>query len=214
MGCSAIALSVLGVIGLVVGTPAAAALAFCTAAALVGFLIWNFPQGRLFAGDAGSLFTGAMIAAVGLILIQDGGVSPIIPVLATFPMLADVLLTLAWRVGRKRSDLFSGHREHLFQIGLRAGLSHTRVSLVYWMLSAHCGLIALVAVFTERVPNPEAFLPQAGDVAPEQAMFVYATAWLAALTPVIALVALAMVSVKVSGKIRAFAISRGLDGPQ
>lgn len=214
MGCSAVTLICLGGVAFAVSAPVAAALSLSGAAALIGFLFWNFPRGALFAGDAGSLFAGGLIGAVGLILVQDGGVSPFIPVLAAFPVLADVLLTLAWRVGQRRSDLLSGHREHLYQIGLRAGMSHRRVSLIYWAATAHCGLIALVAVFAERIPDPQAFLPQAGDVSVEQAMFVLSTAWLAALTPLIALGVLAMVSLRVSDRVRTFAVSRGLSAPQ
>jgi UDP-N-acetylmuramyl pentapeptide phosphotransferase/UDP-N-acetylglucosamine-1-phosphate transferase len=211
MGSSAIGLVCLGIVGLISAAPHAAALAFCGAGALVGFLFWNFPKGAVFAGDAGSLFAGMLAAVVGLILAQDAGVSPVIAAIAFFPILADVLLTLAWRVGQRRANLFDGHREHLYQIGLRAGMSHRRVALVYWAATLHCGLIAIIAAHAQRIPPPGAFLPQAGDVSPEQAMFVQATAWLAALSPYLALAVLAMVSLKAAGKVRAFARARGLD---
>jgi UDP-N-acetylmuramyl pentapeptide phosphotransferase/UDP-N-acetylglucosamine-1-phosphate transferase len=212
MGSTAIGLSCLGVIGLIAAAPHAAALAFCGAGALVGFLFWNFPKGAIFAGDAGSLFAGMLAAVIGLILAQDAGVSPVIAAIAFFPILADVLLTLAWRVGQKRPNLFDGHREHLYQIGLRAGISHARVALIYWATTLHCGLIAVVAAHVQRIPSPDVFLPQAGDVAPEQVMFMQGAAWLAVLSPYLALAVLAMVSLKVAGKIRDFARARGLDG--
>lgn len=40
-----------------------------TAAAVAGFMIWNFPRGRLFLGDAGAYMLGFMIAQLAMILI-------------------------------------------------------------------------------------------------------------------------------------------------
>lgn len=211
MGSVAVGLTCLGVVGLISAAPHLAALAFVGAGALVGFLFWNFPNGAIFAGDAGSLFAGMLAAVVGLGLVHDAGVSPVVAAIAFFPILADVLLTLAWRVGQRRPNLLSGHREHLYQIGLRAGMSHRRVALIYWAATLHCGLIAIIAAHAQQIPPPDAFLPQAGDVASEQVMFITGTAWLAALSPYIALAVLAAVSLKVSARVRAFAVARGLD---
>lgn len=211
MGCSAISLICLGVIAVLASAPHAAALAFCGAGALIGFLLWNYPKGAIFAGDAGALFAGMLIAVVGLVLAQDAGISPVVSAIACFPVLADVLLTLAWRVGQKRANLFDGHREHLYQIGLRAGMSHRRTALIYWLMTAHCGLIAIITAQAQRAPPASVFLPQAGDVAPEYAMFIQGAAWLAALSPYIALVVLAMVSIKVQARVRDFARSKGFD---
>lgn len=214
MGSTAIGLSTLGIVAMMGAAPHAAALAFCGAGAIVGFLVWNFPKGSVFAGDSGSLFAGMLAAVVGLILAQDAGVSPVVCAIAFFPLLADVLLTLNFRVGKRRPNLFDGHNEHLFQIGLRAGLSHRRVSLTYWALTAHCGLIAIITAHAQRILPPDLFLPQAGDLSMQEMLLLdlyRVAAWIAAFSPYIALAVLAWVSVKISGKVRAFAASSGLD---
>lgn len=149
MGSAAIGLTALGVIALRLGSPAAAAICFCTTGALMGFLIWNFPRGRLFAGDAGALFVGAVAALVSLYLIRRGQLSPFVPPILFLPLLGDVLLTLLWRARRRRS-LLDAHAEHLYQIAHRAGWSHVRVALVYWIAMAACGAIGLAAVLSPR----------------------------------------------------------------
>lgn len=41
-------------------------LAFCTAGALIGFLMWNFPPAKVFMGDTGSMFLGGIVCALGV----------------------------------------------------------------------------------------------------------------------------------------------------
>lgn len=144
MGSVAIGLVTLAAISSARDTWSAAVLASCGAGALAGFLLWNFPHGRLFAGDAGALFAGALGAIASLILINRGHISPFIPPVIFFPLLADVLLTLAWRARRRRS-LLEGHAEHIYQIALRAGWSHAQVASCYWLAMAVCGGVAYVA---------------------------------------------------------------------
>jgi UDP-N-acetylmuramyl pentapeptide phosphotransferase/UDP-N-acetylglucosamine-1-phosphate transferase len=162
MGSVATGLIGLALVSLNADAPGAAALAFCGAAALAGFLVWNYPHGKLFAGDSGALFAGALAALASLIAIREGGVSPFIPPLLFFPLLADVLLTLAWRVSRKRR-LLAGHAEHLYQIVIRGGATHAAVSARYWAVTAACAIVALIA---ERV----------GGVAPPLALACVAAA--------------------------------------
>lgn len=210
MGSAAIGFAGMALLGAVHGAPHVAVLGLCMAGGLVGFLLWNFPHGRVFAGDTGSLFAGTAAGAGGLLLVQDGGVSPFIPPLLFFPILADVLLTLAYRVRRGR-PMLQAHRDHLYQIGLRAGASHSRMALTYWIVTAHCAALALAASFGARLAPPSAFAPQPGDVAPMQAAITQALAWVAALAPAIALAVLAAVAVHVSGRVRRYAAARGLN---
>jgi len=202
IGSTAIGVAGLGAIVAAHDSAALALACAAAAAAMAGFLVWNFPAGRLFAGDAGSLFCGGLAASLSLVAVQDAGVSVFVPPILFFPMLADVLLTLAWRVGRQRSA-FKAHRDHLFQIGLRNGLSHRRVTLTYWIAAVHCALIAFLVSFAAKI-----------DVAAlAKAPTAYQLpAWVAALSPLFAWAALALVSLQISRKVRAFAESRGLDG--
>jgi UDP-GlcNAc:undecaprenyl-phosphate/decaprenyl-phosphate GlcNAc-1-phosphate transferase len=210
MGSMAVGLLGMAALGAVHGAPHVVALSLCAVGGLIGLLLWNFPGGRVFAGDAGALFIGMLAAAAGLLLVQDGGVSPIIPPLLFFPLLADVLLTLAYRVKHGRPVLES-HREHLYQIGLRAGLTHKRIAFIYWIVTAHCAALAFVASFGARIAPPSVFAPQPGDVSVWQVAFLQAAGWVGALAPLIALAVLAAVAIHVSNRVRRFATSRGFN---
>ncbi len=129
--------------------PGLVGLALCGAAGLAGFLVWNFPHGRLFAGDSGALFAGALGALAALLVIRRTGVSPFVPPIVFFPLLADVLLTLASRARRRRS-LLEGHSEHLYQIAVRAGWSHGRVAIAYWAAMGVCGGIAVIVARSDE----------------------------------------------------------------
>ena len=143
MGSVAIGLIALAAISFVAGRYSAVALTACSVGAIVGFLVWNFPRGLLFAGDSGALFTGALAALVSLIVIHRTGLSPVVPAIVFFPLLADALLTLAWRM-YKRHSLLDGHSEHVYQILIRGGLSHAEVALLYWIAMALCGGIGFL----------------------------------------------------------------------
>lgn len=180
MGSAAIGLASLGAIAWALGLPAGVALCFCAVGALLGFLVWNFPGGRLFAGDAGALFVGAVAALASLYIIRRTQLSPLVPPILFFPLLGDVLLTLLWRLRRRRS-LLDAHAEHLYQIALRARWSHARVALVYWLAMAICGGVGFAAALAPRV------LPAS-----------------------IALAALALASIVISMIVRAHAVKRGI----
>lgn len=144
MGSVAVGLFGLGAIAANAHAPGALALALCGAAALIGFLVWNYPSGKLFAGDSGALFAGALAALASLSVIQGGGVSPFVPPLLFFPLLSDVLLTLAWRAMKGRK-LLTGHREHVYQIMIRGGLKVRHVARIYWLATLVCAVVAFGA---------------------------------------------------------------------
>ncbi|MDX2276238.1 MAG: hypothetical protein NW206_12375 [Hyphomonadaceae bacterium] len=148
MGSVSIGLAALGLIALSEGGLGSASVAFCGAGALLGFLVWNFPNGRLFAGDSGALFAGALAALASLHALSRIQLSPFIPPVLFFPLLADVLLTLAWRVSQKRRVL-EGHAEHIYQILNRSGLGAKATTLWYWFAMVVCGALGFAAAWLE-----------------------------------------------------------------
>jgi UDP-N-acetylmuramyl pentapeptide phosphotransferase/UDP-N-acetylglucosamine-1-phosphate transferase len=144
MGSVAIGLAALGGIGLMADAASAAAVGACGVGALIGFLIWNFPAGRLFAGDSGALFAAALGAFLGLILIARVGLSPFAAPIAFFPLLADALITLFWRLTtRGWRSLFVGHEEHHYQLLRRGGVNRVLITLLYWAMAGSCGALTL-----------------------------------------------------------------------
>ena len=65
-----------------VGDRELAAMAIALAAATAGFLVWNYPRGLIFAGDAGAYVWGLLIATISLLLVhRHPSVSPWFPLL-------------------------------------------------------------------------------------------------------------------------------------
>lgn len=157
MGSVAVGLGVLSIIALQGGSIGGGAIALCGAAAISGFLVWNFPNGRLFAGDSGALFAGATSAFACLIVIARTGMSPLIAPILFFPLLADALLTLLYRARRGRS-LLVAHAEHIYQLAIISGWSHARISVTYWVAMAVCGAIGWAANRDETHVAPAASL--------------------------------------------------------
>ena len=128
-----------GLDGLVAGCMAVAigALAIALAApwplwalvgSLLGFLLWNWSPAKVFMGDVGSTFLGAVFA--GLVLQARSCPEALGLLLVATPLLGDACLCVPRRLlaGQR---VFQAHRLHLFQRLHQAGWSHARVSTLY-----------------------------------------------------------------------------------
>ena len=120
---------------------------FCGAAA--GFLMWNVGPASIFLGDAGSHFVGLTLAAVSLyapVGNPGGGVSPanlLACVLVFTPFLLDTAYTLVVRF-RAGKNVFSAHREHIYQRITPSPAMHRRTSNLYYGAAVVAGLAALL----------------------------------------------------------------------
>lgn len=124
--------------------------ALCLFGAVLGFFVFNFPNGRIFMGDTGSQITGFVMSGLAVIAARaDIGQVSIMVVPALFAcFLFDVLVTLCYRFARGQ-NLGQAHREHLYQISNRLGFSHKRVSLIYF------GLFIMNGIFGALIQNAE-----------------------------------------------------------
>jgi len=98
------------------------------AGALLGFLVWNWSPAKVFMGDVGSTWIGAVFA--GMVLQQSRPWEAVSLLLVGFPLLGDALICVLRRL-RAGQPVFQAHRLHLFQRLQRGGWSHARVSLVF-----------------------------------------------------------------------------------
>jgi UDP-N-acetylmuramyl pentapeptide phosphotransferase/UDP-N-acetylglucosamine-1-phosphate transferase len=109
--------------------------------ALLGFLFWNWSPARVFMGDVGSTFLGAVFAGVVLQApTTDHGLGLL---LLAVPLLADAAVCVLRRL-RAGQPVFQAHRLHLYQRLDQAGWSHRRVSLVYLVATTLIGAAVLV----------------------------------------------------------------------
>ena len=96
--------------------------------ALLGFLFWNWSPAKVFMGDVGSTFLGAVFA--GVVLQQASFTAALGLLLVATPLLADACICVLRRLlaGQR---IFQAHRLHLFQRLHQAGWSHARVASSY-----------------------------------------------------------------------------------
>src|SRR5215207_4430098 len=119
------------------------------AGATAGFLVWNMSPAPIFLGDSGAYFLGFSLAAVALYAPVPGtGWTPLgfaACVLVFTPLLFDTAYTLIRRLWTGAGkNIFSAHREHIYQrITPSTGL-HRRTSNLYYGASAVAGFAALL----------------------------------------------------------------------
>jgi UDP-GlcNAc:undecaprenyl-phosphate GlcNAc-1-phosphate transferase len=137
--------------------PALVVLLAALAGALIGFLFWNRPRARLFMGDSGSLFIGAMLASASLVPVLGGGVtlsSPVVPIaLILIVPLFDTAFVLVLRrlAGRKASK---GGTDHVSHRLVSLGFSERTAVRVLYLLGLASGGVAAVMVLNDR-PEPQ-----------------------------------------------------------
>ena len=111
-------------------------------AAVVPFLLANWPPARIFMGDSGSTVLGAAVAIALLraptpTLLCSAG-------LVTLPILGDATFTLFRRL-LLRENIFEAHKSHVYQRLNQVGWSHGRVSTTYVALTLALALVVFVA---------------------------------------------------------------------
>ena len=122
-----------GLVGLCCFVIMAAVGMWTIAGALLGFLLWNWSPAKVFMGDVGSTWLGAVIAGIAL---QKATVSEAFAVLLLgSPLLGDALICVLLRL-RAGQPVFEAHRLHLFQRLQRSGWPHAKVSTVYGLATA------------------------------------------------------------------------------
>ena len=144
---------------LVLVTPAAAPEAWygaAIAAAMLGFLIWNWHPARIFLGDVGSVPVGFLLGFLLLTAAADGywAAALILPLY----YLADATITLLRRAARGEK-VWRAHREHYYQKAVQGGLSHAAVSGAVFAAN-----LLLVALALTAVTMPALSLAGAGTV--------------------------------------------------
>ncbi|MFQ5958888.1 MAG: glycosyltransferase family 4 protein, partial [Alphaproteobacteria bacterium] len=115
-GSALIASVFLGAIAYVSGAGFIYLSSLCLAGATLGFLVFNFPRGRIFLGDTGSQFIAFVLAGLAVMgsASETDKISIFVVPMIFFPFLYDVFVTLVYRLYNGR-NVFSAHREHHYQ---------------------------------------------------------------------------------------------------
>lgn len=117
------------------------------AAAVLGFLLWNFPPAHIFMGDAGSGFLGIMLA---LLSVQAAWIAPQLIwvwLILLGAFIVDATVTLCRRVLRGEK-FYEAHCSHAYQYASRTLGAHRPITLavcainIFWLMPV-AGLVAL-----------------------------------------------------------------------
>ncbi|MBX9805952.1 MAG: undecaprenyl/decaprenyl-phosphate alpha-N-acetylglucosaminyl 1-phosphate transferase [Alphaproteobacteria bacterium] len=120
--------------------------------AILGFYLYNFPKGRIFLGDVGSVFIGLM---VGIIALMGQKSHPEQPTwlfinarlfLLIYPLgfiWFDPVFTVIRRLSLGRS-MFEPNRDFLLHLLNRSGYTHSQVSGLYYLSVVLLGSMALI----------------------------------------------------------------------
>lgn len=151
-GIAIVASAAIIVAGLALGNFFVLVPAVALGGALLGFLPYNFPKGRIFLGDSGSLSVGFLLAVLTLqaSVSRAGAVLVIIPLLAVSVPLLDAMLAILRRWLR-HVPVSGADARHIHHRLLALGLSPKRTAVILWTLAAGMAgfglLIALTAPF-------------------------------------------------------------------
>ncbi len=146
-------LAAIGAVAITIGLVAIAVLsdhwdwpvapALVVAAAVAGFLPFNFAPARMFMGDVGSATLGYVLGWLLILVAADGAL--ITAVLLALYFVADATSTLIYRMLRRR-PIFEPHRLHAYQRAVDRGLSHMAVAIfagAFGIVLALLGWLAL-----------------------------------------------------------------------
>lgn len=155
----------LAVMGAQVGDDLIVRLGLISASAVFGFLIWNFPFGRIFMGDSGAYLLGFLMAVLSMLLVsRNPSISPWAPLLLLIYPVWETLYSMYRRSGQGLAHITSPDALHLHQLIYRRlikryGASrdpHHRLmrnsftSLYLWVLALMCAVPAVI--FADKTP--------------------------------------------------------------
>lgn len=118
-------------------------LAMICAAANLGFLLFNFPLGKIFLGDAGAYLNGSLVAVSTVMLIEGSGeLSPWYAVALLIYPIWETFFSM-WRRFKSGRSFFEPDSEHLHSLYYKAILKRGNSTLwtrssapAMWLLSA------------------------------------------------------------------------------
>lgn len=108
-----------------------------------GFLIWNFPPARIYLGDAGSLFTGSVLAAISISgTWKDASNLAVTMALPVFLLSVPIFDAVFVSVSRRREGrpISRGGTDHVSHRLVKMGLSRRGAVLVLWLSGLVLGL--------------------------------------------------------------------------
>ena len=110
-------------------------------ASLAGFIYWNWSPAKIFMGDTGSTFLGAILFSSFFYSTQISISMGLVTIM--FPLYIDAIITLLIRIINKQK-ISSPHKLHLYQRLHQKGWSHLKITILYASLTLILALTTLI----------------------------------------------------------------------
>jgi len=148
-GVAVIACATIAVVALALGNLFVILPVIALGGALLGFLPYNFPKGRIFLGDAGSLSIGFLLAVLSIegAVNRAGAVLAVVPILAVSVPLLDTALAIVRRWLR-HVPLSGADARHIHHRLLALGLTPKRTAGILWALATGMAGLGLLMALT------------------------------------------------------------------
>ena len=104
------------------------------AAALAGFLRWNWPPAKIFMGDVGSNFLGFVFCILMIASENRGSMPVLVWVILLSVFWIDGVATLTKRLLHGKPP-YEAHREHAYQRAVQTGYSHQQVTTTIMLIN-------------------------------------------------------------------------------
>lgn len=121
-------------------------LAFITAGAYLGFLVYNFYPQKIMPGYGGKSLAGYLLAVLAILTTAKLGTAILV---LGVPVIDAIFVKTSQILSGKNPTL--GSRNFLHHRFLDAGWSKRQIALFYWMVSAILGIIALILSARQKV---------------------------------------------------------------
>lgn len=150
-GVSAISAVTLGVVAIYTHQPISALVAAILAGSMMGFLLFNFHPAKIFMGDSGALFSGFILAALSVTgVLKTVAVTILLPIMILAVPIMDISYSTFRRLF-KGSSPFVADADHIHHRLLKAGFSHNRTVIIFYLLCIAAGSIATIFVGAYRL---------------------------------------------------------------
>ncbi len=146
-GVSLVSALAFGVAAALLGAPSVVFVALSLAGACLGFLLYNFPPGKIFMGDTGSLFLGTMLGILACaVTMAEPAVTTFFGVgfILAVPML-DTWLAIARRIVLRR-PVFEADHQHIHHVLISLGLSTKETLAVLYSMQAVMAVLGILAI--------------------------------------------------------------------
>lgn len=152
-GVTLISAGAFAVMALALGLHTTLVVSLALGGACLGFLLFNFPPGRIFMGDTGSMFLGVVLAIIACSLTMarpSGATFAGVCFVLGVPIL-DVILAIVRRLVL-RSPVFAADSLHMHHVLTRMGFSPRQVLLVIYSMQVLFAVVGVTAMSGAALP--------------------------------------------------------------